>query len=532
MPASGWMFHRTEFPLSTQLIKSTGLVSGLTLVSRILGFVRDMVIAGFFGANAGTDAFFVAFKIPNFLRRLFAEGAFAQAFVPVLSSVRERQGDAFARDFIARISGSFALVLSVLTCLGIVASPWLIWLFAPGFHDKPDQYDISVELLRITFPYLFFICLTALCGGILNTWNHFTIPAFTPVLLNISMITATVWLAPRFDQPIHALGWGVFAAGLLQLAFQLPALHRLGLLPFPKINFKHPDVQRVLQLMAPAVFGASVSQLNLLINTLIASLLATGSISWLYYSDRLVEFPLGIFGAGLGTVILPHLSRSQARQDTDQFSQSIDWALRWLLIIGLPATLGLIFLAEPLMYTLFQYDKFTSADSRMAARSLMAYGIGLMGFLSVKILVPAFSAQQDLRTPARFGVYSVVVNLALSAMLALWLAPPGWAHAGLALAASLAAITNAALLLATLYRRKVYRPRAGFARFILTTLAANLGMAVLLTGLMEGLNWQGLAALGRVTQLGACILAAMLVYSLILLLLGLRPRHMLLTGTS
>ena len=491
-----------------------------------------MVIAGFFGANAGTDAFFVAFKIPNFLRRLFAEGAFAQAFVPVLSSVRERQGDAFASDFIARISGSFALVLSVLTSLGILTAPWLIWLFAPGFHDKPDQYGISVELLRMTFPYLFFICLTALCGGILNTWNHFAIPAFTPVLLNISMITATVWLAPRFDQPIHALGWGVFAAGLLQLAFQLPALHRLGLLPFPKIDFKHPDVRRVLHLMAPAVFGASISQLNLLINTLIASLLATGSISWLYYSDRLVEFPLGIFGVGLGTVILPHLSRSQARLDADQFAQSMDWALRWLLLIGLPATLGLILLAEPLMYTLFQYDKFTAVDSSMAARSLMAYGIGLMGFLSVKILVPAFSAQQDLRTPARFGVYTVVVNLTLSAMLALWLAPPGWAHAGLALAASLAALVNAALLLATLYRRKVYRPQAGFVSFILRTLAANLGMAALLTALMQWLTWQGLSGPERVTQLGVCILGAMLVYALTLLLLGLRPRHMLLTGTS
>jgi len=518
--------------VSTQLLKSTGLVGGLTLISRILGFVRDMVIAGYFGASADTDAFFVAFKIPNFLRRLFAEGAFAQAFVPVLSSVRERQGEKTARDFIARISGSFALILSLLAAMGMLAAPWLIWLFAPGFHNKPEQYGLSVELLRITFPYLFFICLTALSGGILNTWNRFAIPAFTPVLLNICMITATLWLAPRFDQPIHALGWGVFAAGILQLTFQLPALYRLGLFTWPKVDFRNPHVQRVFQLMTPAIFGASVSQLNLLINTLIASLLATGSISWLYYSDRLVEFPLGIFGVGLGTVILPHLSRSQARKDTAHFSQSIDWALRWLLVIGLPATLGLTLLAEPLMYTLFQYDQFTPEDTRMAARSLMAYGIGLMGFLSVKILVPAFSAQQDLRTPARFGVYTVIVNLTLSTLLALWLAPPGWAHAGLALATSLAALINGALLLITLYRRRTYRPQPGIVPFVLRTLTANFGMGLLLINAMDWLHWQNIPTGGRVMQLSICILTAMITYSLSLLAVGVRPRHLVLAETA
>ena len=517
--------------MSTQLLKSTGLVGGLTLISRILGFVRDMVIAGFFGASASTDAFFVAFKIPNFLRRLFAEGAFAQAFVPILSSVREKQGNECARDFIARICGSFALILSLLTGMGMIAAPGLIWLFAPGFHDQPEQYGLSIELLRITFPYLFFICLTALSGGILNTWNHFAIPAFTPVLLNLSMITATLWLAPRFDQPIQALGWGVFAAGLLQLAFQLPALHRLGLFTWPKVDFKNPHVLRVLKLMSPAIFGASVGQLNLLINTLIASLLTTGSISWLYYSDRLVEFPLGIFGVGLGTVILPHLSRSLARKDTEHFSQSIDWALRWLMLIGLPATLGLVLLAEPLMYTLFQYEKFTSEDTRMAARSLMAYGIGLMGFLSMKILVPAFSAQEDLRTPARFGVYTVLVNLTLSGLLALWLAPAGWAHAGLALAASLAALVNAGLLVITLYRQEIYRPRLGLAPFILRTLAANLVMGALLIGTKEWFSWQDIPASGRVVQLGSCILTAILAYGLSLLVFGLRRRHLMLAET-
>lgn len=494
----------------------------------MLGFVRDMVIAGFFGANAGTDAFFVAFKIPNFLRRLFAEGTFAQAFVPVLASCRENQGHAAARDFIARVSGSFALILMLLTGIGMLAAPLLIWLFAPGFHDHPEQYRLSVDLLRITFPYLFFICLTALAGAILNTWQHFAVPAFTPVLLNLCMITATVWLAPKFDEPIQALALGVFAAGVVQLAFQLPALHRLGLLPRPRIDFRNAGVRRVLQLMAPAIFGASVSQLNLLINTLIASLLASGSISWLYYSDRLVEFPLGIFGVGLGTVILPHLSRSQARRDPGDFSRSLDWGLRWLLMIGLPSTLGLILLAEPLMYTLFQYDQFTPEDARMAARSLMAYGLGLMGFLGVKILVPGFSAREDLMTPARFGVYAVVVNLVLSLLLAIAFAPAGWAHAGLALAASLASLVNAGLLLTKLAKLKVYRPQAGFGGFLSRVLLANIAMGVLLLFPAGQSSWANLAASARVLNLALWIGLSIAAYVLTLVLAGLRPRHLLL----
>lgn len=503
-------------------------MGGLTLISRMLGFVRDMVIAGFFGANAGTDAFFVAFKIPNFLRRLFAEGTFAQAFVPVLAACRERQGHTAVRDFIARVSGSFALILMLLTALGILAAPLLIWLFAPGFHGHPEQYGLSVDLLRVTFPYLFFICLTALAGAILNTWRHFAVPAFTPVFLNLCMIMATVWLAPAFDEPIRALAVGVLAAGGVQLAFQLPALHRLGLLPRPRVDFRHAGVRRVLRLMAPALFGASVSQLNLLINTLIASLLATGSISWLYYSDRLLEFPLGIFGVGLGTVMLPHLSRSQARNDPGDFSRSLDWGLRWGLLIGLPATLGLVLLAEPLMYTLFQYDQFTPEDARMAARSLMAYGLGLMGFLGVKILVPGFSAREDLITPARFGVYAVGVNLVLSVLLALAFAPVGWAHAGLALAASLASWVNAALLLARLATSKVYRPQAGFRAFLSRVLLANLALGMLLRIPAGQFVWMNLAASARVLDLALWIGLGIAAYALTLVLAGLRPRHLLL----
>lgn len=522
---------RGNTTLSKQLLKSSGVVGGLTLVSRILGFARDLVIASLFGATAATDAFFVAFKIPNFLRRLFAEGAFAQAFVPVLSGYRESGDSAATQRFLARIWGSFALLLMLLSVLGVVAAPGLIWLFAPGFHDQPAQAALSAELLRITFPYLLFICLTALASAILNTWHRFAVPAFTPVLLNLCMIGAAVGLAPRFAEPITALAWGVFLGGALQLAFQLPPLLRLGLLPLPRIAVGDAGVRRVLTLMAPALFGASISQLNLLLNTLIASLLETGSLSWLYYSDRLVEFPLGILGAGMSTVILPHLSRSQARQDTDGFSHSLDWALRCLLLVGLPAALGLMLLAEPLMVTLFQHDRFTALDARMASRSLMAYAVGLMGFLGVKILVPGFSAREDLLTPARFGVFAVAVNLALSVALSLVLAPPGWAHAGLALAASLAALFQTALLYLRLVRDNSYRPDAGWRMFLLRLLLANLLLAGILPIAAGAIDWQGASTIGRVLWLGGCVLAGMAVYAGALWLAGMRPQHLLMKGS-
>lgn len=519
-----------DTPLSHKLLKSTGLVGGFTLLSRILGFARDLIIAGTFGANAGTDAFFVAFKIPNFLRRLFAEGAFAQAFVPVLSDYRERGDAAATRLFVAHLTGGFALILSLLTALGMIAAPVLIWLFAPGFHSQPEQYGLSVELLRLTFPYLFFICLTALAGGVLNTWNHFAIPAFTPVLLNLCMITAALGLAPRLERPIEALAWGVLAAGILQLAVQLPMMKQMGLLPRPRLDWKDPGVRRVLRLMAPALLGASVGQLNLLINTLIASLLTTGSISWLYYSDRLVEFPLGLLGVGLATVILPHLSRTEARNDRRAFAEALDWALRWLMLVGLPATLGLILLAEPLMYTLFQHDQFSPEDARMAARSLMAYGIGLMGFLGVKILVPGFSARQDLTTPARFAVYSVAVNLLLSLLLTLVIAPAGWRHAALALAASLASLCNAGLLGVRLIRLGVYRTRPGHATFLGRVLIGNLALAGTLMAATQMLGWEPLGPAHRAMQLLFCITLGMAVYGAALWLSGLRPRHLALSG--
>lgn len=498
-------------------------------MSRILGFIRDMVIAGYFGASASTDAFFVAFKIPNFLRRLFAEGAFSQAFVPVLSDYREARSSDELRAFIGRIMGGLALILSLLTALGMILAPLLVLGFAPGFLNHPEQYGLSVDLLRTTFPYLFFICLTALSAGLLNTWNHFAVPAFTPVILNLTMITAAVWLAPLLDEPVMALAWGVLLAGLLQLGMQIPILAKKGLLSRPRVDFADAGVRRVLKLMAPAVLGASVAQLNLLINTWLASFLITGSISWLYYSDRLLEFPLGIFGAGFATVILPHLSKIHARSHQEEFNRSLDWAVRWMVLIGAPAALALIVLAEPLMFTLFQHDRFSDYDARMAARSLMAYAIGLPGFLGVKILAPGFSARQDLATPARLGVHAVGVNVGCSLVLVLFLAPSGWEHAGLALAVSLSALYNAGMLLMKLIRTGYYRPLAGARGFYGRILQASMAMMALLMAYALPSPWAIWNTTDRILHLGFWVLVGIMAYGMTLWAVGLRPRHLLLT---
>ena len=514
------------------LLKSSGLIGGLTLGSRILGFVRDLVIAQVFGATGITDAFFVAFKIPNFLRRLFAEGVFSQALMPVLASAREEGGLKQVKAVSDRVTGSFLILLILITGIGVLLSPILITLFAPGFTGSEDKIRIATELLRITFPYLVFIALTALSGSLLNLYEDFAIPAATPMLLNLAMIFGSLVLAPHLEEPIVALALGVVIGGVLQLGLQIPALWRRGLLPRPRVAFSHPDVRRVFRLMSPALLGASVTQINLLINTLLASLLATGSISWLYYSDRLLEFPLGLLGVALGTVVLPRLSRCKARGDGDTFSKTLDWALKTLLLIGLPATLGLVLLAEPLMYTLFQHDHFNPEDARMAARSLMAYGSGLPAFLAIKVLVPGFSAQEDLKTPARIGIYAVLVNVAASLASTFWLAPAGYGHAGLALAASLAATFNALMLLAILNRRKLLQPARSHGRFLMRLLAGNAVLGAFLYLAVQTFSFEGLDSIHRIVTLSALIGGGATMYALTLLLMGLRPHHLLEPGQA
>ena len=489
------------------------------MISRILGFIRDMLFARIFGIDSGTDAFFVAFKIPNFLRRLFAEGAFAQAFVPVLSDYKEQGSKQALKLFIDKTAGSLAIILFIVTVIGVIAAPVLITIFAPGFSGEGKQHELAVQMLRITFPYLFFISSVAFAGGILNSHGKFAIPAFTPVFLNICMISAAIWLSPLMENPIVALAWGVFVAGIVQLLFQFPALYKLGLLPKPTLGFKDAGVKRILKLMAPAIFGVSITQINLLLDTLIASFLAAGSVSWLYYSDRLVEFPLGLFGIALATVILPSLSKSHSSENPSEFSQSLDWALRLVLLIGIPASIGLLILAEPMLSTLFQYEAFNAEDVHFAGKSLMAYSVGLLGFILVKVLVPGFTSRKDMKTPVRFGIYAMVANMAMNIAFVFPLA-----HAGLALATSLGAFFNATLLLTKLLKDKVYKPGKNWFNFIVKIIFANEIMALFLYVSVDTSQWFKWGALERSLNLLMWIVLAGGVYTVALLVIGIKPR--------
>jgi len=484
------------------------------------------LIARQFGADALTDAFFVAFKIPNFMRRLFAEGAFSQVFVPVLAGYQAAGTDAM-RHFLDKLAGCFMLVLAGITLVGMVGAPVLMGLFAPGLYLKGAVFELATLLLRVTFPYLFFIALTAFAGGILNTAGHFAVPALTPILLNVCLIAACLWFADTLSVPVLALAIGVLVAGILQMAVQIPALLRRGLLPCPRPDFTDEGVRRVGRLLLPALLGASVQQINLLINTVLASLLVSGSLSWLYYSDRLLEFPLGIFGVALGTVILPHLSACPFDTADKAASATLDWALRWVILIGVPASLGLGILAEPLMLTLFEGTEFTRHDADMAARSLMAYAPGLVGFMAVKVLTPAFSARQDMTTPARVAVQVVVANLLMSVFFASMLSPYGWGHAGLALAVSLAAWFNAAALWWKLRQCGAYQPGSGWWLFLLRVGLASAAMSLLLTGVVLPLPWAAHSTLWRAAHLGLWTGGGLLTCLAGLALTGLKPRHLL-----
>ncbi len=516
--------------MSKKLLKSSAIVSGMTLISRLMGFVRDMVIAISFGATGMTDAFFVAFRIPNLLRRMFAEGAFAQAFVPVFTEYRNRRSPAELRDLADHVSGALLLVLSLITLFGILAAPLLIWLFAPGFGDTPDQQALATWMLRITFPYALFISLTALAGGILNSFERFAVPAFTPVFLNLCMIAAALWLAPRMAEPVTALAWGVFAAGVVQLAFQLPALYRIGLMPRPRLRWAHAGVKRITRLMLPALFGSSVAQLNMLLNTIIASFLVTGSISWLYFSDRFVELPLALFGIALSTVILPKLSKEHATATPDAFSATLDWGLRLGLLIALPATLGLMLLAGPIIATLLQYQSFTAFETRMVAIALAVYAMGLPGFVLVKVLAPGFFSRQDTTTPVRIGLVAMAANMLFYAVIAVpWILFHGPApHAALAFCTAAASFVNAGLLWRRLRHDKVYRPRPGWVTLAWRVSTALIAMGLLLTWLTPPLAaWEHWSMLHRGLVLAGLIGGAACAYLLSLWLVGLRPRDVL-----
>ncbi len=507
--------------MSKQLYKSTAIVSSMTMISRIMGFIRDMLIANLFGVSTATDAFFVAFKIPNFLRRLFAEGAFSHAFVPVMSDYLQSADQYRFRQFIDRTAGTLSVLLVAITLFGIIAAPLLIVFFAPGFFWGGEQYQLAVEMLRITFPYLLLISLTALAGAILNAHGQFAVPAITPVFLNICMIIAAVWLSPLLSEPIVVLAWSVFAAGVVQLLFQVPSLLKLGLLPRLRWGWHDAGVRRVLKLMLPAMFGVSVVQVNLLFDTLMASFLPAGSVSWLYYSDRLVEFPLGILGVAVATVILPNLSKHHIAEDGAAFSKALDWGMKLVLLIGLPATLGLVLLARPLLSTLFQYNEFGGHDVEMAGKSLMAFALGLLAFILIKILVPGFTSRHDTKTPVRFGIYSIVSNIVLNIVLVYPMA-----HAGVALATTLSAYLNAGLLLTALLKQRIYQPGKHWGLFVFRVVLACVLMSAFLQYFVQASLWQNWGVSQRGLRLGLAIGLAMLVYLLGLALSGMRMRHL------
>jgi putative peptidoglycan lipid II flippase len=510
------------------LIKSTISVGSMTLMSRALGLLRDIVIARIFSASDAADAFFVAFKIPNFLRRLFAEGAFSLAFVPVLSEYRSQYSASQIRDLIDRVAGTMGFILLLLSLLGVVASPAIIALFAAGFIDQPAKFDLTADMLRITFPYILLISMTAMAGGILNTWKHFAVPAFTPVLLNLSLIGCALWLTPHLDVPVTGLAWGVLIAGVCQLLFQLPFLYREGLMPRPRWGWRHPGVQKIIKLMIPALFGSSVAQVNLLFDTFIASFLVTGSVSWLYYADRLLEFPLGVFGIALATVVLPNLSQAHYRKGDDSFNETLHWAIQLALVIALPATMGLFILAQPILATLFQYGAFVDRDTMMSAFSLMAYSLGLPAFILIKILANGFYARQDTRTPVRIGIQAMIINMVLNVVFVLsmlqadFIAP----QVGLALATTASAYFNAFRLSRELRRDAVLGRLETFSKPLFRILIACAVMALLIYVMSPQLAaWSEWQWHQRLAQLLWLILPAFLCYVAMLWIMGFRRHH-------
>ena len=511
------------------LLKAASTVSLLTLASRITGLVREQIMAAAFGASAATDAFNVAFRIPNLLRRLFAEGAFSQAFVPLLAASREQDGDDATRLLLDAVATVLTWALVATVAVGVVGAPLLVWAMAAGLA----AFDEAVFMTRLMFPYIACMSLVALAAGVLNTWRRFAVPAATPVLLNLCWIAAAWWGAPWFAslgwRPIHAVAAGVMVGGVLQLAVQWPALRRIGMCPrigltLPALRraWNHPGVKRVLSLMAPALLGVSVAQLSLLINTQIASHLVVGSVSWLTYADRLMEFPTALLGVALGVVLLPQLSAAQARQDAAATTQMLDWGLRLAVLLALPCAVALLVFPQPLVAVLYHYGKFGDQDAAQTVLALRGYGVGLIGLIGVKVLAPGYFARQDVRTPVRIAVVVLVATQLMNVALVPWLA-----HAGLALSIGLGALLNAGWLLVGLARRGVWRPAAGWGGFLWRVLLACAALAALLAVAAQAVDWLGMRRTPglRALWLAGVVASAAVLYLGLLHLLGLRLRQ-------
>ncbi|SIN72313.1 murein biosynthesis integral membrane protein MurJ [Salinivibrio sp. ES.052] len=515
--------------MSKRLLRSGLIVSAMTLVSRVLGLVRDVVIANLMGAGAAADVFFFANKIPNFLRRLFAEGAFSQAFVPVLTEYqaldKNDSARTHSRELVANVVGTLGGLVTIVTLLGVIGSPVLAALFGTGWfvdwldgHPDGAKFELASLMLKITFPYLWFITFVALSGAILNTLNKFAVSSFTPVFLNIAIIAAAIGLSPHLAQPEIGLAIGVFAGGVVQLLFQLPFLSQEGMLVRPKWGWQHPGVVKIRQLMIPALFGVSVSQINLLFDTFIASFLMTGSISWLYYSDRLLEFPLGLFGIAIATVILPALSQKHVDQSPKQFAATMDWGVRMVLLLGVPAMAGLIVLAKPMLMVLFMRGEFGVPDVQAASLSLVAYACGLVNFMVIKVLAPGYYARQDTKTPVKYGVVAMVSNMVFNAIFAYF-----FSYVGLAIATALSALINAGLLYQGLHRRHIYRLSQSTLTFILKLLVAVSVMVVGLYVLMPSLSqWVAMSLFSRSVSLAGCIIGGGALYLVTAVLCGVR----------
>jgi len=523
-----------------KLLRSTGTVGAWTLLSRILGLVRDVVFARVFGASLVMDAFFVAFRIPNIFRRFFAEGSFSQAFVPVFAEYDQSRDHAEVRELVSRTAGTLGVILSLLAAIGAIAAPAFIGIFAPGFvaeatAGEADRFALAVDMLRWTFPYLLFVSLAALAGGILNTYHRYVAAAFSPVLLNVVLIVFAVWVAPYYARPGMALAAGVFAAGVVQLLCMLPSLARIRLLPLPRWGGQHPGVRKILKLMVPGLFGSSVAQVSILLDTLIASFLVTGSISWLYYSDRIMEFPLGVFGIALATVMLPNLSRQHAARAPDDFGRTLDWAMRLVILIVTPATLGLMLLSGPMLTTLFYGGEFSARDVEQSTYSLVAYSAGLMGFTMVKVLAPGYFARQDTATPVRIGLIALGSTMALNVLVVVpWALSGGEApHAGLAAFTSLGSFVNAGLLYRGLRRAGVLKPAPGWGHFLLRVAVGAGAMAVLLVVFTPPTSaWLAASLWSRCLWLAAAVGGGVLAYGGALLLLGLRFADLRMQGAN
>ena len=514
--------------MSKKLLKSGAIFSAMTLISRVLGLVRDVVIANIMGANSSADVFVFANKIPNFLRRLFAEGAFAQAFVPVLSeyhTLDEENNTDQTRLLIAQVSGTLGVIVSIVTLFGMIASPLVVALFGFGwFLDwlndgvAKEKFELASVLLKITFPYLWFISFTALSGAILNTYGRFAVAAFTPVLLNVAIIAAAIYLSPFFETPAFALAWGVFLGGLLQFLFQLPFLYRAGVLVKPKWAWHAPGVVKIRTLIIPALFGVSVTQINLLFDTLIASFLVTGSISWLYYADRLLEFPLGLFGIGIATVILPSLSKLHTQKNKQTFTATIDWGIRIISLLGWPALVGLMVLAQPIIMVLFMRGEFTALEVTQVSYALFAYLSGLLSFMWIKVLAPGYYARQDTKTPVSIAIKAMIANMVFNLMLA-----PFFGYVGLAIATTLSATLNAGMLYYGLKKTETFALSKATLWFIARLMIAAMLMALLVDYLSPSFDvWLNFNKIEQITRLAFCIIAGMFCYLLILFLLGIR----------